>query len=73
MTMKFLEGGNWDLGRVGFLNTSDWSTLDRDAVLSYKFDIEGLPDRWLKIMMGQTNWIPKIVFEMAAEKKRSGY
>jgi hypothetical protein len=61
----FLRGGNWARGCEGFMN---WSTFDKDVVLSYKLDIEGLSDRWLKIVMGQTNWIPKIAFEINAER-----
>lgn len=69
--MNLLKGGNWQDGvGAGFLSVDCWFTLDREIIPVYGFDLEGLPDRWVKILMGQTNWIPKIVFEIAAKKKK---
>jgi hypothetical protein len=28
------------------------------------FDIDGLPERWVKIVRGESGWIPKIVFKI---------
>lgn len=28
------------------------------------FNMEGLPERWIRILRGESGWIPKIVFKI---------
>ncbi|AJP62032.1 hypothetical protein [ANMV-1 virus] len=63
--MHFLKGGNWDSGCTGF---TKWEVQWEHEPLWIDY-MEGLPDRWVSIIMGQTGWIPKIVFKSNAKKK----
>lgn len=68
--MHFLKGGNWTDGvHAGLFSFMDPWTY-HEIVPPIIFDIDGLPERWVEILMGQTNWIPKIVFEINAKKKK---
>lgn len=67
--MHFLKGGDWQRRRdIAYLCASSWE-VQWEHLPIWKRDIEGLPDRWVEILMGKTNWIPKIVFEMNAKRK----
>lgn len=66
--MYFLKGGNWQDGiSAGFLSCG-WPTIEREIISPWIFETEGLPDRWIKILMGETSHIPKIVFELKAKR-----
>jgi hypothetical protein len=68
--IHFPKGGNWtDGAHAGLFSLTDRQTF-YELVAPVIYDIDGLPHRWAEIMMGRTNWIPKIVFEQCAQKKR---
>ena len=69
--IHFPKGGNWQAGvRAGLFSLTDrWVFYEMVAPAIY--DTDGLPQRWIEIMMGRTNWIPKIVFELCAQKKKT--
>jgi hypothetical protein len=62
--MHFLKGGNWQdgtyAGSFSFTNPRAY----REIVPLGMRDIDGLPERWVKILRGESGWIPKIVFRI---------
>jgi hypothetical protein len=69
--IHFPKGGSWQDGvHAGLFSLTGRRTF-YEIVAPVIFDTEGLPDRWVEILMGRTNWIPKIVFEIGAQKKKT--
>ena len=64
--MQFLKGGNWQDG--SYAGSFSFSFTDprayRELVPFGVLGVDGLPERWVKILRGETNWIPKIVFKL---------
>lgn len=56
--MHFLKGGNWDAGTYAGHLYFDLQTYEikREIFGWPKKDLEGLSDRWLKIISGETGW-----------------
>jgi hypothetical protein len=59
--MDVLNGGNWNDGVDAGFFAYDYLTFQRkrELIPFYKPDMEGLPDRWVRIWNGETGWIPK--------------
>ena len=69
--MWFSEGGNWDVGTyAGDLYFSMAASIIKREIRGWALrDMEGMSDRWIQIMEGKTNWIPKIVFKLKKAHK----
>ena len=56
--MHFVTGGDWGDGvDAGFFAwTAQVIQRKRELIPFYKFDTEGLPDRWKQIVAGNADW-----------------
>ena len=62
--MHFFKGENWQDGvHAGLFNFTDLRAY-HGIVPTGSLDAEGLPERWVRILRGESGWIPKIVFKI---------
>jgi hypothetical protein len=59
--MQFLNGGYWNVGvDAGYLAfTYPLFERKRELLSYHKQDIEGVSNRQVRIVQGETGWIPK--------------